>query len=84
MDFHCLNIGYKYNYVILKMDYHILDLYTLKSMSRDLDREIKRLRVCSIKITEQKEIIDLIINHRDKKEKNVDSDTLIDPLLFPN
>lgn len=66
------------------MDYHILDLYTLKSMSRDLDREIKRLRVCSIKITEQKEIIDLIINHRDKKEKNVDSDTLIDPLLFPN
>lgn len=62
------------------MDYHILDLYTLKSMSRDLDRELKRLKAQIIKIHEQKEIVDLIICHRDKENKIIDSDTLIDPL----
>ena len=64
------------------MDYHILEIYTLKAISRDVDREITKIKDRLRKLEEQKEIIDLIIMHRDKNDphRHVDSDALIDPL----
>ena len=64
------------------MNYHILEIYTLKSMSYDIGKKIRSTIKELITLKEQKEIIDLIIIHRDeKKNKNtVNNDTLIDPL----
>ena len=63
------------------MDYHILDLYTLKSMTRDFQNEIDRLGEKIEAILEQKEIIDMIIEYRNKKQKkNPDNEIWVDPL----
>ena len=63
------------------MDYHILETYTLKSMSVDIEREIRRSSRRLTQLQEQKEIIDMIIVHReDDKNKNKDPDRLIHPL----
>ena len=64
------------------MDYHILDLYTLKSISRDINREIQRIKDRLKKLKEQQEVVDMIIAYRGKIDphKIIDSDTLINPL----
>ena len=46
------------------MDYHILDVYTLKSMTRDINREIKKTIDKLNKLREQKDIINIIVSHR--------------------
>jgi len=64
------------------MDYHILETYTLKSMSRDINKEISVMIERLNRLREQKDIIDLIIIHRYEQEKDnqVDNETVIDPL----
>ena len=63
------------------MDYHMLDIYTLKSMSNDVRKEISNLTERLSRLKEQKEVIDMIVIFRteqDKKDK-IDNNTLIDP-----
>ena len=68
--------------LLFKMDYHILETFTLKSMSVDIERELKRMTTRLKQLKEQKEIIDLIILHReeDKKTRNTRDDHMIHPL----
>lgn len=51
------------------MDYHVLSTYTLQSMSKDIEVELKRLVPRMEQLKEQKEIIDMIILYRDDKIK---------------
>ena len=51
------------------MDYHILETYTLKAMSRDINKEIKTIFNRLDRLKEQKEILDLIIIHRNESDK---------------
>ena len=63
------------------MDYHMLYIYTLKSMSNDVRKEISNLTERLSRLKEQKEVIDMIVIFRteqDKKDK-IDNNTLIDP-----
>ncbi len=65
------------------MDYHILDICTLKLMAKDIDREIKRMQRRLKQLQEQKEIIDVIILHREDRQldvKSSDDDITIHPL----
>ena len=64
------------------MDYHILETYTLKAMSRDINKEIKTILNRLDRLKEQKEILDLIIIHRNESDKGkpVHNETIIDPL----
>jgi hypothetical protein len=65
------------------MDYHILDICTLKSMSKDIDREIKRMQRRLRQLQEQKEIIEIIILHRGERQNDIkssDDDITIHPL----
>lgn len=55
------------------MDYHILDICTLQSMSKDTDKEIKIMQRRLKQLQEQKEIIDVIILHRVDKQPDVKS-----------
>ena len=63
------------------MDYNILETFTLKSMSVDIDREIKRMTKVLNLLEKHKEIIDVIIVHReDNKYKIQQDDSMIHPL----
>lgn len=63
------------------MDYHILDVYTLKAMSRDIKKEIRKLENSIDRLNEQLKIIDIIVSTRDDKDrgKPVDDNTVINP-----
>jgi hypothetical protein len=64
------------------MDYHIFDTYTLKSMGRDINKEIHKLTERLEKLKEQKDFIDILIKYRNQKEREItyDNDVLINPL----
>lgn len=64
------------------MNYHILDLYTLKSMRRDLTKEIKKTVDNLNKLREQVEIITMILKHRENSEDSeiINDGSLVNPL----
>lgn len=70
------------------MDYHLLDVYTLKSMSRDIGNEIERLEQEIERLKEKKEVMDIIIARRQSKDRNlktkktedISDETVINPL----
>lgn len=63
------------------MDYNILETFTLKSISVDIDREIKRITKLLNKLQEHKETIDVILIHREDNKHNIhQDDSIIHPL----
>lgn len=63
------------------MDYNILETFTLKSISVDIDREIKRLNKRLNQLQEQKETIDVILIYREDNKHNIhQDDSIIHPL----
>ncbi len=64
------------------MNYHILDLYTLKSMRRDINKEIVKTIDTLNKLREQVEVITVILKHREVKDSNevINNGNLVSPL----
>jgi len=58
------------------MNYHIFDTHTLKSMAKDINKEINKLTDNLNRLHEEKNIIDFIIDHRDSKTNS----SLVHPL----
>ena len=64
------------------MNYHILDLYTLKSMRRDINKEIVNTIQTLNKLREQVDVITIILKHREHRDATteVNDGTLVNPL----
>ena len=63
------------------MNYHMLDFYTLKSIRRDISKEIKKTVENLNRLREQEEIISMILKHREQETSETPNDgSLVNPL----
>lgn len=64
------------------MNYHMLDVYTLKSIRRDINKEIKKTVENLNRLREQEEIITMILKYREHQDSTevTNDGSLVNPL----